>query len=77
MNSLKSSKKKTTLPVESSVRKDTVWAGNNFIQFQVNKITKKAGKVWIHYHVRDNPKQKYSCYEEAFLHRFYPLTNLY
>lgn len=77
MNPIKSSTKKITPPIESSVKKDTIWAGTNFIQFKVNKITKKSGKIWIHYHNRDNPKQKYSCYEEAFLHRFYPLTNLY
>lgn len=61
----------------STVQKDTIWSGNNFIQFKVYKITKKAKHIWIHYHVRDNPKQKYSCYEEAFLQRFYSLTNLY
>lgn len=77
MNSFKPSKKKTTLPIESSVKKGTIWSGNNFIQFQVSKIIQKSGKIWIHYHIRDNPKQKYSCYEEAFLDRFYPLTNLY
>lgn len=76
MTLIKSSSQKTNYS-ESIVKKNSVWEGNNFIQFQVSKIIKKKGKTWVYYHVKDNPKQTYFCYEEAFLQRFHLLINLY
>lgn len=59
----------------SIIQKDTIWSPNYFTLFVVSKTTRKHGKNWIHYYLKNNPKQKYYCYEEAFLYRFNQLTN--
>ncbi len=71
-------KKSTSKIIESTVKANTIWSsGNSFLQFKVSKVMKKSGKIWVYYFLTNNPKQKYSCFEEAFLQRFYPQTNLY
>lgn len=58
-----------------TVKQDSIWEGSNFSQFKVSKVEKKSDKIWIHYYLLTNTKQKYSCYEEAFISRFHELTN--
>lgn len=60
-----------------SVKKDTIWQGNNFIQFKVIKVVKKGDKIWVHYVKENEPLQKYSCYQAAFIQRFHQLENIH
>ena len=59
----------------SNIKKDSIWESANSSQFKISKVEKKSDKIWIHYYLLTNPKQKYSCYEKAFTSRFYELTN--
>lgn len=68
-------KKSTSKIIESTVKISTIWSSSNsFLQFKVSKVAKKGGKIWVYYFLINNPKQKYSCFEEAFLQRFYPMS---
>lgn len=61
----------------SQIKKNSVWSPNCFTLFVVSKTTRKHGQNWVHYYLKNNPKQKYHCYEQAFLQRFTELTNIY
>lgn len=65
------------MAINSIVRTNTIWEGTNFLHFKVTKVVRKSKKTWIHYYQTNNPKQKFSCLEEAFIHCFHELKNLH
>lgn len=46
-----------------------LWEGNNRTLFRITEITRQDTKPWVRY-INVETKQEYSCYLEAFEHRF-------
>jgi len=51
------------------------WAGTNGKIFVVLSVVIIDDKTWVHYRdaSTDKPPSEYSCYQESFLSRFYPV----
>lgn len=62
--------------IQSLVKTNTIWTSSDMTKFIVSKVQKKSGKIWIFYHLLNDKNKKFSCFEEAFLHRFSLFDNL-
>lgn len=54
--------------MKNIVKLNSVWTDTNDNKFTVVKLTTDNNKTWIHY--KNSQEQQYSCYAEAFTHRF-------
>lgn len=48
-----------------------IWAGQDRTLFQITEITNQDTKAWVRY-VNVDTQEQYSCFLEAFEHRFTP-----
>lgn len=56
------------------IEKDQIWTSQNRTEFHIDDIRETEKGTWIHY-TNTFTQQTYSCLEEAFRQRFYPVMN--
>lgn len=56
--------------MEKRVLPGSFWTATDFGFFVVEKIERIGSELWVYYHKKADPTQKYCCLIRAFLNRF-------